>query len=85
MQKKYGIATVNPHDTMRYSKYELQKLIDLQKAQEEGSPKQRPIVTPLERASEMIWNDRSVRKNQIERKENLLMGQIGNYAFDVDI
>jgi|LakMenEpi03Aug12_release.lakeMendotaPanAssembly.Ray.scaffolds.fasta_scaffold2982735_1 hypothetical protein len=41
--------------------------------------------TRLERQSELIWKDRSNRVNEKIRLENLMVGRIGNFAFDTDI
>lgn len=42
-------------------------------------------LTRLERQSELIWKDRSNRVNEKIRLENLMVGRIGNFAFDTDI
>ena len=39
----------------------------------------------LERASELIWKDRSHKYNQAVRHENQLLGRIGGSAFTLDI
>ena len=82
LNQKYGIETMP--DSMRYSKYELKKLIEKQENGESEQPSVRPI-TPIDRESEMIWRDRSSRTNEKVRNENLLRGKIGDFAFDLDI
>jgi hypothetical protein len=43
------------------------------------------VDDPLERMSELIWKDKSYRKDQLVRWENFMRGKVGNAAFDVDI
>lgn len=43
------------------------------------------VVEPIDTQSGLIWKDRSYKRNERIKNENLLVGRIGNIAFDNEI
>jgi hypothetical protein len=86
LHDRYGIKPES--DVFRLSKYDLNKLMEMQRRNWELKDSQKQalgtVAKPIEEHDQRIWKDRSFRQNEKARNENWMAGHVGNMAFEID-